>query len=232
MNRSIPVEVDESEPYPSQLLKPISEHSLEEESEPPAPDTRHMAPNSSSAPQTPCYASGDVAHTHSPLKLSNHQWPVSQQVTCLRTKVLEESEDSFWRRHPDPGKEFPSCSSAASQAEPESVVGALPQSISFHLWKNVINGWDLSFQQLLPTLAMTQTNQTRVYLMPQQTLRTVAKRWCNSLSPTGTEQPQTCLPQTLGTIPSPRTSWASGSWKDPAPHLRLLPPGPPRASQI
>lgn len=133
MNRSIPVEVDESEPYPSQLLKPISEHSLEEESEPPAPDTRHMAPNSSSAPQTPCYASGDVAHTHPPLKLSNHQWPVSQQVTCLRTKVLEESEDSFWRRHPDPGKEFPSCSSAASQAEPESVVGALPPEHQFSL---------------------------------------------------------------------------------------------------
>lgn len=102
-----------------------------------------------------------------------------------------------------------------------------PQSISFHLWKNVINGWDLSFQQLLPTLAMTQTNQTRVYLMPQQTLRTVAKRWCNSLSPTGTEQPQTCLPQTLGTIPSPRTSWASGSWKDPCPSP---PPVTPRTS--
>ncbi|XP_014636653.1 PREDICTED: adapter protein CIKS isoform X2 [Ceratotherium simum simum] len=131
MNRSIPVEVDESEPYPSQLLKPIPEYSPEEESEPPAPDRRNMAPNSSSVPQTPHYSSGDFSQAHPPLKLANHQWPVSQQVTCLRTKVLEESEDSFWRRHPDPGKDFPSGSSAAGEPEPKSVVGALPQEHQF-----------------------------------------------------------------------------------------------------
>ncbi|XP_062954115.1 E3 ubiquitin ligase TRAF3IP2 isoform X1 [Cynocephalus volans] len=125
MNRSIPVEVDESEPYPSQLLKPIPEYSLEEESEPPAPDIRNMAPNSLSAPL------GDFSRARPPLKLANHQRPVSQQVTCLRTKVLEESEDSFCRRHPDPGKDFPSGSSAASKSESESVVGALPREHQF-----------------------------------------------------------------------------------------------------
>ncbi|XP_008578888.1 PREDICTED: adapter protein CIKS [Galeopterus variegatus] len=125
MNRSIPVEVDESEPYPSQLLKPIPEYSLEEESEPPAPDIKNMAPNSLSA------SLGDFSRAHPPLKLANHQRPVSQQVTCLRTKVLEESEDSFCRRHPDPGKDFPSGSSAASKSESESVVGALPTEHQF-----------------------------------------------------------------------------------------------------
>ncbi|KAG8510970.1 Adapter protein CIKS [Galemys pyrenaicus] len=123
MNRSIPVEVDESEPYPSQLPNP--EHCLEEESEPPAPNTRNMAPNSMSVLQAPHCSSGNFPQAHPPLKLSNHQRPVSQQVTCLRTKVLEESEDSFWRRHPDPGKHFPSGFSAASEPEPESVVGGL-----------------------------------------------------------------------------------------------------------
>uniref|UniRef100_A0A8C3YF51 E3 ubiquitin ligase TRAF3IP2 n=2 Tax=Catagonus wagneri TaxID=51154 RepID=A0A8C3YF51_9CETA len=127
MNRSIPVEVDESEPYPSQLLKPISEHSLEEESEPPAPDTRP------SAPQTPRCSPGDLAQAHAPLKLSNHQWPVSQQVACLRTRALQASEGSFWRRHPDPGKERASCSPAASGAEPGSVIGALPLEHQFSL---------------------------------------------------------------------------------------------------
>ncbi|EQB78473.1 adapter protein CIKS [Camelus ferus] len=133
MNRSIPVEVDESEPYPSQLLKPVSEYSLEGQPEPPAPDTRNMAPNSLSAPQTSHYSLGDFSQAHLPLKLSNHQWPVSQQVTCLRTKVLEESEDSFWKRHPDPGKDFPSGSSAASEPKPESVDGALPPEHQFSL---------------------------------------------------------------------------------------------------
>ncbi|XP_007451811.1 PREDICTED: adapter protein CIKS isoform X1 [Lipotes vexillifer] len=133
MNRSIPVEVDESEPYPSQLLKPLSEYSLEEESELPAPDTRNMAPNSLSAPQSPHSSSGDFSHAHPTLKLSNHQQPVSQQVTCLRTKVLAEREDSFWRRHPDPGKDFPSGCSAASGPEAESVVGALTPEHQFSL---------------------------------------------------------------------------------------------------
>lgn len=68
------------------------------------------------------------------------------------------------------------------------------QSIRFHLWKNVINGWDLSFQQLLLTLAMTQTNQTKVYLMPQQTPRAVARRWYSGPSLTGTEQAWICQP--------------------------------------
>ncbi|XP_012293795.2 E3 ubiquitin ligase TRAF3IP2 isoform X1 [Aotus nancymaae] len=126
MSRSIPVEVDESEPYPSQLLKPIPEYSLEEESEPPAPNIRNMAPNSLSAPTTP-----HNSRAHPTLKLANHQRPVSQQVTCLRTQVLEDSEDSFCRRRPDPGKAFPSGSSAVSEPESESVVGALPAEHQF-----------------------------------------------------------------------------------------------------
>lgn len=131
MNRSIPVEVDESEPYPSQLLKPSPDYSLEEGSEPPAPNLRNMAPNSLSAPRTPHCSSGEFSQAQPPLKLSNHLRPVSQQVTCLRTKILEESEDSFWRRHPDPGKDFPLGSSAASEHEPESVVGVLPPDHQF-----------------------------------------------------------------------------------------------------
>ncbi|XP_064454070.1 E3 ubiquitin ligase TRAF3IP2 isoform X3 [Mirounga angustirostris] len=131
MNRSIPVEVDESEPYPSQLLKPSPDYPLEEGSEPPAPSLRNMAPNSLSAPRTPHCSSGEFSQAQPPLKLSNHLRPVSQQVTCLRTKILEESEDSFWRRHPDPGKDFPLGSSAASEHEPESVVGVLPPEHQF-----------------------------------------------------------------------------------------------------
>ncbi|CAK7309648.1 E3 ubiquitin ligase TRAF3IP2 [Vulpes lagopus] len=107
MNRSVPVEVDESEPYPSQSLKPIPGDSLEEESEPPAPDRGDMAPHGSSAPPAPHCSAGDCSQAHPPLKLSNHLRPVSQQVTCLRTKILEETEDSFWRRHPAPGKDRP-----------------------------------------------------------------------------------------------------------------------------
>ncbi|XP_057595204.1 E3 ubiquitin ligase TRAF3IP2 isoform X2 [Hippopotamus amphibius kiboko] len=133
MNRSIPVEVDESEPCPSQLLKSISEYSLEEESEPPAPDTRNMAPDSLSSPQTPHSSSGDVPQAHPPLILSSHRQPVSQHVTCLRATVLAEREDSFWRRHPDPGKDFPSGSAAASEPEAASVVGALPPEHQFSL---------------------------------------------------------------------------------------------------
>ncbi|XP_012579537.1 PREDICTED: adapter protein CIKS [Condylura cristata] len=127
MNRSIPVEVDESEPYPSQLPNP--EHCLEVESEPPAPNIRNMAPRSTSVLQASHYSPGDFSQAHPPLRLSNHQQPVSQQVICLRTKVQEESEDSFWRRYPDPGKHFPSSFSAAS--EPEPVLGALPQEHQF-----------------------------------------------------------------------------------------------------
>ncbi|XP_004461277.2 E3 ubiquitin ligase TRAF3IP2 isoform X2 [Dasypus novemcinctus] len=123
MNRSIPVEVDESEPYPNQLLQLIPEYSLEKEY---APNIRNMTPNSLSTAQTPHYSSEDFFRAHLPLKLANQQWPVSQQATCLRTKVLEESEDSYWRRHPDRGKAFPSGSSAASKPESESVVGDLP----------------------------------------------------------------------------------------------------------
>ncbi|XP_066229556.1 E3 ubiquitin ligase TRAF3IP2 isoform X1 [Saccopteryx leptura] len=131
MNRSIPVEVDESEPYPSQLLKPIPEYSLEEESEAPAPSVRNMAPNSSPAPQSPYCFPGDSSQAHPQLKLSHHRRPACQQITCLRTPVLEESEDSFWRRHPDPGKGWPSGSSAAGKPKPASVVGALPAEHPF-----------------------------------------------------------------------------------------------------
>lgn len=130
MNRSIPVEVDESEPYPSQLLKPIPEYSLGEESEPPPPNIRNMAPNSLSVPQTPYYSSGDFSQVHPCLKLPNHQQPVSQQITCLHIKVLE-SEDSFCRRRPGPCGDVPSGSSAASKPPPESVVGALPREHQF-----------------------------------------------------------------------------------------------------
>lgn len=131
MNRSIPVEVDESEPYPCQLLKPISEYPLEEKSEPPAANIRHMPSSSLSAAQASHCSSGDSPGASSPLELLHYQCPVSQQVTCLRAKVLEESEDSFWRRHPDPGKDFPSDSSATSQPEPDSVVGFLPAAHRF-----------------------------------------------------------------------------------------------------
>lgn len=130
MSRSIPVEVDESEPYPSQLLRPIPEHSLEDESEPPAPNIGNMAPNSLSAPQTPNCSLGDFARAHPHLKLPSHQQPVSQQLTCLRIQGLE-SEDSFCRRYPDPGRAVPSGSSAASKPKPESVVGALPPQHPF-----------------------------------------------------------------------------------------------------
>ncbi|XP_069880858.1 E3 ubiquitin ligase TRAF3IP2 isoform X1 [Dipodomys merriami] len=131
MNRSIPVEVDESEPYPSQLLKPIPEYSLKEESEPPAPNAKNTPPTSLPAPQALHYVSGDFSQAHPPLKLASHQWPVSQQVTCLRTKVLEESEDSFFRRHPDPGRGLSVGPSAASRPEAESVLGALPAEHQF-----------------------------------------------------------------------------------------------------
>lgn len=50
------------------------------------------------------------------------------------------------------------------------------QSIGLHIWKNAIDGWGLGFQQLLPTLAMTQTNQTQVCLWLWQTPPVVAKR--------------------------------------------------------
>lgn len=133
MSRSIPVEVDESEPFPSQLLKPIPEYSLEEELEPPVPNTRNMAPSSLSARQASRHASGDHCQARPPpLKLAHHQ-PVSQQVTDLRTRVLEESDASFFRRHPDPGKGFCSCSSEASEPESESVLGALPPEHQFSL---------------------------------------------------------------------------------------------------
>lgn len=133
MSRSIPVEVDESEPYSSQLLKAIPEYSLEKEPEPPAPNIRNMSPNGLSASQTPYYSSGGFSHVHPRLKLANHQQPVSQQVTCLRSKVLEESEDSFWRGHPDRGRDFSPGSSAASEPQPESTIGALSPEHQFSL---------------------------------------------------------------------------------------------------
>lgn len=120
MSRSIPVEVDESEPYPSSLLNPIPEYSLQEGSGPLDPSVRHMAPNGSSAPQTPPRSSEDCSQDSPLLQLANRRRPVSRHMACLRTKVLEESEDSFWRRHADPGGDLPSDSSAAGEA----VVGA------------------------------------------------------------------------------------------------------------
>lgn len=131
MNRSIPVEVDESEPFPNQLLKPIPEYSLEEELEPPAPNLRDMAPNSLSALQAPHCVSVDFPRASRPRELANQQHPVSQQVTCLRNKVLEGSEDSLLRRCPNPGKGFSLGSSEASQPKSESVVGALAPQHQF-----------------------------------------------------------------------------------------------------
>ncbi|XP_006879096.1 PREDICTED: adapter protein CIKS isoform X1 [Elephantulus edwardii] len=133
MNRSIPVEVDESEPYPSQLLKAIPEYSVEEESEPPAPDLRNAAPASSSALQTPQCSSGDFTQAPPPLRLANIQWSVSQQATRLRTKVLEESEDSFCRRHSVQGSGVPLGSSAAREPESESTPRALLLGNQFSL---------------------------------------------------------------------------------------------------
>ncbi|XP_077018794.1 E3 ubiquitin ligase TRAF3IP2 isoform X1 [Tamandua tetradactyla] len=136
MNRSIPVEVDESEPFPNQLLQVIPEYSLEEEPEPPAPNLRKMPPNHLSTPKTPHYCSEDFSQTHLPLKLANHQWPLTQQVTCLHSTVLEESEDSFWGRHPDRGKGLPLGASAASQPESESVGGDRPPEHPFSFMEN------------------------------------------------------------------------------------------------
>lgn len=84
------------------------------------------------------------------------------------------------------------------------------QSVSFHFWESTIRGWDLSFQQLLVTLAMTPTHPTKVYLMPQQTPGAAAKRHGCGPNTTGTTKPQTHPAQT---VPSPKMFWASGSWK-------------------
>ncbi|XP_008057179.1 adapter protein CIKS isoform X1 [Carlito syrichta] len=128
MSRSIPVEVDESEPYPGQLLKATPEHSLDGGPEPPTPDEGNTAPDSLSTPQARHCSSGDFSRVQLPLGLVRHQRPVSQQVTCLHTTVLEESEDSFCRRHPDAGRGFPLGPSAAGEAGP---VGAFPTEPRF-----------------------------------------------------------------------------------------------------
>lgn len=119
------MEVDESEPYPSQLLRSIPEFFLEEEPEPPAPNIRNTAPDSLSAPRAPHYPPGHFSQAPAPLKLPGRQQPVSQQVACLCTELLEENGDSFWQRHLDPGRGFPPGSSAASVPGPQHVVGAL-----------------------------------------------------------------------------------------------------------
>ncbi|KAM5257214.1 E3 ubiquitin ligase TRAF3IP2 isoform 2-T2 [Ctenodactylus gundi] len=121
MSRSVPVEVDESEPYPSPSLSPVLDVSPQEESEPPTP---WEAPTNWSAPR-PRHGdiAGDLARALSPLKLADPLRPVSQHVTCLRAKVLEDNEDSFYQRQLDPGTDRSSCSWA-----PEStpVVAGLP----------------------------------------------------------------------------------------------------------
>ncbi|KAM6184599.1 E3 ubiquitin ligase TRAF3IP2 isoform 3-T3 [Rhynchocyon petersi] len=133
MNRSIPVEVDESEPYPSQSLTAIPEYSLEEESVPPAPDIKDTVPTSLPALQTSHNSSGDFAQAHPPLRLANIQWSVSQQATRLRNKVLEESEDSFFGRQSARGSDSPSGPSAAREPESESKSGALLPEHQFSL---------------------------------------------------------------------------------------------------
>lgn len=131
MNRSIPVEVDESEPYPTELLKPLPEYSLGEKPALPAPDLRNMAPYSGSTSQTSASSSENFSQAHPILKLSQRQQPMSQRMAHLRTKVLEESEESFWRRHPDPGKGFSSGSSVLNGPGAESVVGIHPAEHQF-----------------------------------------------------------------------------------------------------
>lgn len=131
MNRSIPVEVDESEPYPTELLKPLPEYPLGEKPALPAPDLRNMAPYSGSTSQTSASFSENFSQAHPILKLSQRQQPISQLMAHLRTKVLEESEDSFWRRHPDPGKGFSSGSSVLNGPGTESVVGIHPAEHHF-----------------------------------------------------------------------------------------------------
>lgn len=91
----------------------------------------------------------------------------------------------------DPSKDFTSGSCAAGEPETQSVAGALPQEHQFSIMEKHnqwLGSW-LSATSL--TLAMTLTNLTKVYLMPQQTPKVVARRWCPGLS--GTEQPQTHL---------------------------------------
>ncbi|XP_058513774.1 E3 ubiquitin ligase TRAF3IP2 isoform X1 [Ochotona princeps] len=122
MNRSIPVEVDESEPYPSELLKAIPENALEAQSELPAAGTRNVVPQGLWTPRTPYCPRGDSAEV--PLVLVSPQRPVSQEVACLRARILEESEDSFCRRHQDADKDFPTGSSAASTWEAGTGAGA------------------------------------------------------------------------------------------------------------
>ncbi|XP_043860653.1 E3 ubiquitin ligase TRAF3IP2 [Dromiciops gliroides] len=129
MSRSIPVEVDESEPYPIQLIQPFPEYSMEGVFEPHGPNGGNMVPNGSYPPGAACTSLADPSPSGRAQELTNHYWFVEHQDRCLRNKILEECEYSFWRRNPDPGKDFPSSSSAAS----ESVVGAFPPKHPFSL---------------------------------------------------------------------------------------------------
>lgn len=137
-----------SEPYPSQLLKPLSEYSLAEESEHAARCKEHGAPNSLSA--SPTAQSSSIDFPQAPPAPATIKSPAAcvPRVTCLRAKVLAESEDSLWRRHLDPSKGLRLLCSRGAR---DSVCGwSLPQGTSFPLRKNVVNGWDLGFQQLPP----------------------------------------------------------------------------------
>uniref|UniRef100_M3YCY6 SEFIR domain-containing protein n=1 Tax=Mustela putorius furo TaxID=9669 RepID=M3YCY6_MUSPF len=209
---SIPVEVDESEPYPSQLTNPrlFPGRGIK----PPAPNLRNMAPNM--APLSALKSPQRFSQAHPPLKIANHLQPVTQQVTCLRIKILEEGEDSFWKRHPDLSKDFPLGSSAASKHEPESVIGALLRSISFLMKKQK--------QQLGSQLSAASPFTSHDSDKSDQSLPNASSDSSGSSqemvqqpSPTATEQFQICLQQTRCRIPSPRMSWAS-----PAPHLHVF----------
>ncbi|KAM9004536.1 E3 ubiquitin ligase TRAF3IP2 isoform 3-T3 [Sarcophilus harrisii] len=127
MSRSIPVEVDEFESI--ELMKPFPEYSMEGEFEVPAPNDGNMVPSGSYPPESSCTSPGDPSPSHKTQELTNHYWLAEHQDRHLRNKILEECEYSFWRRHADPGKDFPSSSSAAS----ESVVGALSPKHPFSL---------------------------------------------------------------------------------------------------
>ncbi|XP_038617330.1 E3 ubiquitin ligase TRAF3IP2 isoform X2 [Tachyglossus aculeatus] len=130
MHRSIPVEVDESDPFPSRLMNEFPEYSSEEEPEPPGANVEDgvLGP-----PEVPlCPAGESVAWK--PLELAHPPWPEDLQGRCLRNKVLEECERSFWRRLQDTGNDFASGWSAASEAVggkvPQEHQSSLPENLS------------------------------------------------------------------------------------------------------
>uniref|UniRef100_F7DF82 TRAF3 interacting protein 2 n=1 Tax=Ornithorhynchus anatinus TaxID=9258 RepID=F7DF82_ORNAN len=125
MHRSIPVEVDESDPFPSRLMNEFPECSSEEEPEPPGADVEDGVPG---PPAVPLCPQAESLAWKLP-ELAHPPWPEDLQGRHLRNKVLEECERSFWRRLRDPGNDFASDWSAASEAE----AGEVPREHRFSL---------------------------------------------------------------------------------------------------